>query len=203
MSLVLCKMSYLLLAFISIPILFELHSILLFWLDEVPKYVEIICIGLIFSLLTNQLTIGLDVAVHAIGNIKHYMLTAGILRVVLVPIAYVLLMFNYGVLYIMIAYIITDIVTGFLRYRIFLNLIKLESVQFVPKVLIPIALPSLITIAFMYVSVNYITVEYRFVFTVILGVFVFIVSSALLSFTKNEKAKVFEKIKSLYNKNKT
>ena len=200
MSLVLSKMSYLLLGFVSIPILFELHGILLFWLDVVPKYVEVICTGLIISLLINQVTIGLDVAIHATGSIKRYMVITGLLRIILLPVAYVLLKLEFALVYVIIANCVTDLIAGFIRYNVFKRLVDLKSVQFLSKVIMPVAIPSIVTAGFMFVGLKYLIIDYRFVYSVISGSLVFVFSTFLFSFSKSERIMMSNKVVSILRK---
>ncbi|WP_299106682.1 MATE family efflux transporter [uncultured Winogradskyella sp.] len=202
MSLVLCKFSYLLLAFAAIPVLFEMYQVLLFWLGEVPRFTVIICTGLILSLLTNQITIGLDAAIHAIGDIRKYMLVGGLLKFLLIPIAYVILYFELTIIYIMFSYLLVDIIVGLIRYKIFKGLIKFEKVNFVKTVIIPVAIPTIITVVWMVLFKMKIDFEYRFFYTVISGAIIFVISSFLFSFSKNERKLGVSKIKSLLLKQK-
>lgn len=202
MLLVLCKFSYLLLAFISIPVLFEMHGFLQFWLGEVPKYSVVICSGLILSLLLNQITTGIDIGIHAIGNIKRYMLVAGFLKLFIVPTAYILLYFELDIVYIMLSYIIVDIITGFIRYRIFKQLVKNSSFEFFKEVIIPITLPTIISIVWILFFKNSTDIEYRFIYTVISGVIIFVFSSIFLSFSKKERNLVRSKVSQFFMKEK-
>ncbi len=71
------KFSVLLIAFLLIPVLFELDAILGLWLKEVPPFTATLCRIALIAFLIDKLTIGYMVAVAAHGRIAGYQATLG------------------------------------------------------------------------------------------------------------------------------
>src|SRR5690606_16126473 len=67
LSMMASKFSFFLLAFIAIPCIFEMSSLLKIWLNIVPDKTVIFTILILISNLISQLTIGLQTAVQATG----------------------------------------------------------------------------------------------------------------------------------------
>lgn len=85
------KYSFYLLLIIGLPIFFKIDYILKLWLETVPDYcAEFIQLLIIINLIA-ILTRTFYTAVSATGNIKHYQITLGIFRLLILPIAYILL----------------------------------------------------------------------------------------------------------------
>lgn len=85
------KFSYLLLACIVIPITFVLPTILKLWLGEVPEYAVLFCTVILITALIDQITLGLGTANQAIGNIGPYALSVNTIKILTVPILWLLL----------------------------------------------------------------------------------------------------------------
>ncbi|HEY5592062.1 MAG TPA: oligosaccharide flippase family protein [Paludibacter sp.] len=83
------KYTYILLLFISLPILLEMHFILNLWLKEVPSYTVLFCqYTLTFNFFANMSVIVIS-AIHATGKIKRPSLINGTLYLSVIPLSYV------------------------------------------------------------------------------------------------------------------
>lgn len=89
-----CKFSYLIFAFVCIPVLFCIHPILSLWLTIVPQWTEIFCITLIIATLVDQLSVALYQSIMAVGRINSYNIARSIANIT--PIIVSILMFQYG-----------------------------------------------------------------------------------------------------------
>lgn len=77
----------LLISLCAIPILFNMHTLLEFWLDEIPDYTALIAIMLLITVILNELTAGLETMVYAVGNIKIYSIVLSSIKIMAVPLA--------------------------------------------------------------------------------------------------------------------
>lgn len=84
-----CKFSFLMLMFLSLPLLLEMPFVLRIWLGEVPQYTAWIArLALLFILFSNMSFV-LVSGVHAIGCIRLPSFINGTLYLAVIPIAYV------------------------------------------------------------------------------------------------------------------
>lgn len=89
-----CKFSYLIFSFCCIPVLIFISPILNLWLTIVPNWTADFCVVLIFSILTEQLTVVLYQSIMASGDIKSYNIIRSITNIL--PIFVSIVMFQYG-----------------------------------------------------------------------------------------------------------
>ncbi len=82
------KINFLLLLFISIPVMAEMDFILDIWLVDVPKHAATFCIyTLLFNFFASMSSV-IVTGVHATGNIKRPSLINGTLYLLVIPISY-------------------------------------------------------------------------------------------------------------------
>ena len=81
----LSKYAFLLLAMVVIPLMFEMHEVLLWWLGRVPEYAVVLAQFTLLATLCDQLTIGLGTANQAIGQIRNYSLTINSIKLLTLP----------------------------------------------------------------------------------------------------------------------
>lgn len=165
------KLSFMLLCVISIPTIFKMDVLLGLWLKEVPEYTVLFCRLILIDLLLDALTIGLVEANRANGNIRNFTIVTYSVRLLAIPMAYMLLEYNSK-----------DVVAPFLSLLLFIFLgaisrfyfFRKESYfsvhSFIKKVFIK-ELPALIvTILFAYLiqDINWVVffILTMFVFTV-------------------------------------
>lgn len=98
-----------------IPIMAEMNSVLRIWLEEVPPHTSLFCDALLSAFLIDQTTSGLNSANQAIGNIKVYSLIMYTPKLMIVPIAYFLIYFGYGVKSVMILFVAVEALVAFSR----------------------------------------------------------------------------------------
>lgn len=83
------RLNYLILLFITVPLMTELHYVLSLWLGVVPDYtVEFCCFTLVFNFYTNM-SHTLVTGIHATGKIIRPSLINGSLYLSVVPITYI------------------------------------------------------------------------------------------------------------------
>ena len=84
------KIAFFVLAFMSIPLLIEMQSILNIWLKDVPEFAVIFCRLQLIRLIIGALTQSFFVAIGAIGNIKKYSIWESVLFISVLPASYIL-----------------------------------------------------------------------------------------------------------------
>ena len=88
------KISFLLIAFLSIPVLIEIPYILKLWLKNVPEFTEVFCRLNLIRISINSLTTTFYISIGAIGNIKKYSIWESLIFMSALPASY--LMFKLG-----------------------------------------------------------------------------------------------------------
>lgn len=86
-----CKFSFFLLAFFAVPAIIEMPYVLKMWLHTIPEHTVVFCRLIIIASLINQLSSGLQIAVHAVGRIKKYQVIISILLLLNLPGSWMLL----------------------------------------------------------------------------------------------------------------
>jgi len=88
------KISFFLMAILSIPVIIEMPTIFKFWLKDVPEYAIVFCqLNLVRSMLS-QLTITFPTAIGATGKIKQFSFWNSIIFVLLLPASYIAFKFG-------------------------------------------------------------------------------------------------------------
>lgn len=187
LSMMASKFSFFLLAFIALPCIFEMPAILKFWLKDVPEYTVAFCSLILVSIMINQMTVGLDSAIHATGNIKLYMLIAGTIKLMIVPCAFVLLKLGQPAISVVIGYAAFEALAGIARIFILKKIIGLQVKLYLKYVFAGMFIPISVTVLYLYLITNYFTFNYRFVFTIFSGAFIFLSSVFVGGLSGDEK----------------
>ena len=136
-----CKYCFFLLAIFAIPIIFEMDTILHIWLKEPPKYTSLFCRFYIIASLIDQITIGLNVSIQAIGKIKNYSIVLYTVKVFTVPIVWILLNAGLDILYAMIAYVALEAISAMLRISYAKHHVSLNCKLFLHNVALTLPIP--------------------------------------------------------------
>lgn len=144
LSLFACKTGFFLLSLIVIPFIFEIENILDLWLTKIPEFTIPFCVFVLTYFLLSQLTVGLDSAMHAIGDIKKYSILTSIVRLSTLPIGYLILSFGYGYNEFFYAFIIIEIIAGAIRLKITISKTGLEISHYYREVVLKLLFPTLI-----------------------------------------------------------
>lgn len=86
-----CKASFLLLAMIATPLLLDMPFILEIWLKQVPSYTVDFTRVVVINSLIFQFILGIAIPMEAVGNIKGYQISVGILQCMTIPVAILML----------------------------------------------------------------------------------------------------------------
>ena len=132
------RFSFLLLFFLSLPVLMETNFILTLWLKTVPDDAVIftqimICISLIYT-TANPCVI----ANQATGKVKIYQMVVGGILLLILPISYVVLKLGAPAYSVFIVHFCIESVAQFSRMYMLRNLIHLPLWQYMKNIYIPI-----------------------------------------------------------------
>lgn len=188
------RFSFLLLFFLSLPVLMETNFILTLWLKTVPNDAVIftqimICISLIYT-TANPCVI----ANQATGKVKIYQMVVGGILLLILPISYVVLKLGAPAYSVFIVHFCIESVAQFSRMYMLRNLIHLPLWQYMKNIYIPIVstvaiaiiLPLVVRLQFAEGWLRFLAVG----FTCVLSVGA---SSYFIGFTKQERVFFLDK----------
>lgn len=109
------KAIFLLLSCVAIPIIFEIDTILKWWLDIIPQNTQLyVCLFIIFCICL-ALHNPISIIVQAIGRIRNYHLMVETMMVACVPITWIVFYLNYPSYSVFIVMISLCVVAHFIR----------------------------------------------------------------------------------------
>lgn len=187
LSMMASKFGYFLLAFVAIPCIFEMNSILDLWLESVPEYTASFCSLILIAIMVNQLTVGLDSAIQAIGKIKYYMIVAGTIKLLIVPAGYVLLSYGLPPVYVIVGYTVFEGIAGIARLKLLEVLGGLNIREYIQNVYVGIIPPTLTIISSLYFIVTISSSQYRLFYNIPISIVLFFISIYYWGLCKDEK----------------
>lgn len=132
------KISYLLLFFISLPVMMEIDFILALWLVEVPPMASLFTCIIIIEALFSTLGTPMITSLMATGNIKWYQIIVGSSLLFIVPISYLLLKIGYPIVTALIVSVLFILLSDVLRLIFCKKQIGLSLQQYTTSVVFPI-----------------------------------------------------------------
>lgn len=197
LSMMASKFGFFLLAFIAIPVIFEMPTILKLWLKNVPDYTAVFCSLCLVTILTNQLTVGLQSAIQATGKIKAYQTIIGGMQLLNLPIAYLLLKLSFPPYFVLISSVGVEVVSCVFRLFFLREKAGLSIMEYLEKVLLKEIIPLLCIILTCWLITNYVYFEYRFLITGFISIIAFIISIYFTGLCKDEKILIKEMAKKI------
>lgn len=166
------KFTTTILMIVLLPIIFEIPSILSFWLKEVPPYTSMFCRYILIAFLIDQTTYGLNTANQALGNIRNYTLLIYTPKLLTLPLAWIFLGWGWNVESIMILYLFVETIVAVIRIPFTCHSAGLSAFSFIHDVIIPVTPLCLSIGAACYFVVQFVDVQMRFVLTFLVGALV-------------------------------
>ncbi len=190
LSMIASKFGYFLLAFISIPTIFEMETILKLWLNKVPEYSVVFCQLVLVAGLANQLTIGLQSAVQATGKIKLYQSVVGTILLLNMPVALVLMKFGYPAYSVMVSFIFIELVACIARLFFLKSLSGLSIMEYFQRVIVREIIPTTSILVICYLITSFLHFEYRFLITFPVSISIFLFFCYTKGLCEDEKGMV-------------
>ena len=184
------KFSFLLMAMVGIPTIFEMNSLLSLWLVEVPPYAVLFGIMFVAMQIVDMLTSGLGLANRAIGNIALYTVITYTPKLCILPIGWILLKYNQPLWVVALIIVMIEIVCMLLRIPLLLGTKGFRATLFIKKVFICSSLPVVLSILCCSCIQQIIDSSFRFLVTFILSILLFLISTYYTSLSQVEKRKV-------------
>lgn len=188
------RFSFLLLFFLSLPVLLETKFILTLWLKTVPDNAVIftqimICISLIYT-TANPCVI----ANQATGKVKVYQMVVGGILLTILPISYIVLKLGAPAYSVFIVHFCVESVAQFTRMYMLRKLINLPVRQYLHNIYFPIA--ATVAVAIILPTIIHVQLDngwMRFIAVGFAGVVSVGASAFFIGFTKNERLFFWDK----------
>lgn len=191
------KFSFLLVAMISIPAMFEMDDLLLIWLKRVPEHAVMFCNFIVLSNVCEQLTVGLIAANKAIGNVRKYSITINTIKVLTLPAAVLCLWLELPVYSVMICYVSFELICAMCRIPFLRVNGGLSIREYSVNVFAKLIAPTFLTTVACLLYVRYIHFSFSFLGTFVIAIATMSISTMLFGLCKDEKevfANLFSKI---------
>lgn len=193
-----CKFTFLLLAAVAIPAMFEMSNLLKLWLGNVPDYAPLFCRMVICATLIDMLTSGLGSANQAVGNIRNFTLVVYTIKLLTLPVVILVLFLNYSLVYVAGAYVFFEFLSAMYRIYFLKRTSGLDVGHFIANVFGKEVVPIIIIVLVSMFSVLYIESSFRFVITFLVSDSLFFIAIYYFGLSLDEKEIVtnyFSKIK--------
>jgi O-antigen/teichoic acid export membrane protein len=186
-SMLACKLGFLLLAFIAIPCISEMKSILEAWLKVVPDHTIYFCSLILTAAMINQLTAGLDSAIQATGKIKNYMLLGGSIKLAIIPISYIFLRLKIPLYYVMGLYSFFEAIGGIVRVNVLGREAGLSAKVFLSEVIFKVAPVATVIILLNFFFSLYWHYEFRWLISIPISSLLFLILAYFISLSPSER----------------
>ena len=142
-----CKVSYLVMLSVCVPLVTEMPEVLHLWLGEVPPYAVLLCRMVLIGCLIDQLTLGLNAANQATGKIASYSLLVNTTKALTIPVAWWLAYRGADITVLAICYIAFETICMLLRIPHLRFSAGISVRLYAGQVALPLLLPTLLVCA--------------------------------------------------------
>ena len=191
------KFSFLLLAMLGIPTMFEMQTLLELWLLEVPENTKLFGCTFLTMQVVDMFSTGLASANRAIGNIGKYTLVTFTPKLFILPIAWVLLKYNFPLWVICILMIAVETLSVFLRIYLFKDMEGFDVWGYCKMVILKTVPPVVASVLVCWGICSLWEFHVRFIVTYIVSVILFALVAYMCSLECSERAVVCRSLDSI------
>lgn len=162
------RLSYYLFMFLSIPVFFEIETVLQFWLGQVPEHTVLFARLVLVLSLAEILSYTLITAQLATGKIRNYQIAVGGILLLNFPLSYLFLYLGFFPECTIIVAIVISQICLFARLWFLRGMVKLSVSEYLKKVylnVIIVTLLSVITPALCYFFISHVVIRFFVVCT--------------------------------------
>lgn len=150
------KISYYLMFFVCVPLLINIDYILDLWLVEVPENTSVFIFYTILYAMVDAYSAPLWIAVYATGNIRTHQLLMTSIKILNVPLAYIMLKYGYDAWTALALKFALNVLCSIIRPVYMRKLINLKLIIYIRKVFLPISLVTIMSLPLpVYLSMYY------------------------------------------------
>ena len=182
------KLSFYLLMFLCIPIIYEIDFILKIWMGNVPEYTNLFTRLVLILSLVEVFTFTIGCAIQATGNIRNYQLIISGINMLNFPISFILFKFGLPPYTALTASIAISTITVLMRLYFIKHLLNISPSEYFFSVLLRsfvVAIPCLIAPTIIYTTMHDGIIRF---FTLCIGTWIFnFLIIYLIGIDKSEK----------------
>ena len=184
------KYSYLLLAMLGIPTMFEMQALLEIWLVDVPESTMLFGCMFLATQIVDMLSTGLSLANRAIGNIGYYTLMTYTPKLLVLPLSWQSLRIGFPLLVVVFIMFSIETICMLLRIWLFRHEVGFNAMSFCKIVILRSMPPTITSIVFCSLYCGMFDFKFRFLVTYPVSLLLFILMAYWCSFSINEKQKI-------------
>ena len=181
------KFSFLLLSILAIPTIFELNTLLKIWLVNVPEYSYLWGCMFILMQTIDQLSSGLGLANKAMGKIGLYTFVTTTPKLLIIPLSLWAFMHEVQLIAICLLFVSIETICMYLRIHLLIGKKGFVASDYCKNVILRPLIPVLCSGVVCYLICEYTHFAYRFIFTYISSIMVFIVCAYFCTLDDNEQ----------------
>lgn len=132
-----CKLTFLLLSMLCIPLIVEMPYVLRLWLKIVPDYAVDFTTLILLDSMILQFGIGVAIAIESVGRIKILQIVVGGLECIVLPIGYIMLRLGMSPSSVFVMICIEELVGLFFRLLISKRITELDVYGFIKSTIVP------------------------------------------------------------------
>lgn len=184
------KFSFLLLAMLGIPTMFEMQTLLGIWLVDVPEHTKLFGCMFLSTQIVDMLSTGLALANRAIGNIGKYTVLTYTPKLLVLPLSWLSLQFGHPLYLPAIIMFSVETICMLLRIWLFRNEAGFNATMFCKNVILRSIPPVVSSILCCYAICSHLNSGIRFILTYAVSILVFMLCTYLWALSAIEKQKV-------------
>lgn len=142
------RLSYYLFMFLSIPVFFEIETVLQFWLGQVPEHTVLFARLVLVLSLAEILSYTLITAQLATGKIRNYQIAVGGILLLNFPLSYLFLYLGFFPECTIIVAIVISQICLFARLWFLRGMVKLSARNYLKKVYLNVIIVTLLSVIF-------------------------------------------------------
>ncbi len=186
-----CKLSFLMLATFAIPLIVEMPYVLRLWLKNVPEYTAGLTSLMLILSMISQFNVGTIIGIESVGNIKMVQLTVSILHFIVLPLAWLLLYFDFSPYWVLLMIIFEEAIALLIAILVSNKITGLDIKDFLFNYLIP-SIATFIVVFFICKAVSLFLSEgfTRLIIVSFTSVFASIILCMSYSLNKQERQRI-------------
>lgn len=196
-----CKVTFLLLSMLAIPLIVDMPYILHLWLKIVPEYTISFTRIVIVICLVYQFAIGISIPVEAVGRIKHLQILVGGLHMLVIPVGFIMLHIGMTPNSIFLMIVCEEVICVIVGLFISKRVTGLNVISFLIQTIIPCVIATIVAFGLIYSLHNLFDESFiRLCGICVVSILYFVSIGYLFVFTKDERKKAQQILNSLIHK---
>lgn len=196
------KTSFLLLAMIGIPTMFEMQKLLELWLVDVPNHTMLFGRVFLAMQIVDMLSTGLGSANRAIGNIGLYTILTFTPKLLVLPIAWFILKYDGSLIWVGVIMVMVETFCMLLRILLFRKESWFNAWGYCKSVILRSLPPVVVSIVVCFLIFGFIDSNWRVVYSYLCSMPLFLMTSYFIALNKSEKrivksivSKIFHRVR--------